>query len=126
MPSARRILLYIVLSVAAQLVNEIMTLYIRPKWVAAWWALACLWVLFDGMVVAAQLTQMEHDLKEQIKRNDALHAQNMVISSQNRQSTDNHVLLCELRTRLIHHGQRLRAHQLAGGSWDQPKSTADD
>ena len=92
-------------------INEFMGQYFSSRYILLVWAVLCLWILLDASLVAASLTQAELALKEQAKRNEALHAENMLQAMQMTQITDNHLMLCEIRTRLIHHTQK---HKQAG------------
>ena len=91
-------------------INEVATHYLSNRVVLMAWALACLWILFDGSLVAVQLAQTEALLKAQIKRNEAMYEQNAAFSLQLLQTTDNRVLLCEIRTRLGNLNQRIKEH----------------
>jgi hypothetical protein len=91
-------------------INEVATHYLSNRVVLMAWALACLWILFDGSLVAVQLAQTEALLKAQIKRNEAMYEQNAAFSLQLLQTTDNRVLLCEIRTRLGILNQRIKEH----------------
>ena len=90
--------------------NELLSVYAQPRHVALGWALTALWMVFDGVVVATQLTQAEARLKEQTLRADALQAE---ITTQSRiilNNSDTHTLMCEIRQRVVAQGQRLKQH----------------
>ena len=90
--------------------NELLSVYAQPRHVALGWALTALWMVFDGVVVATQLTQAEARLKEQTLRADAMQAE---IATQSRiilNNSDTHALMCEIRQRVVAQGQRLKQH----------------
>jgi cell division protein FtsB len=90
----------------AAVCNELMSIYFDLRYVLLGWAVLCLWILFDGSLLAADLTQAERLLAEQTKRNGVLETENMLLITQLAHMRDNHVLLCEIRSRLIHHRHR--------------------
>jgi len=91
-------------------INEVATYHFSNRLVLLGWALACLWILFDGSLVAVQLTQTEALLKAQIMRNDAMYEQNAAFAQQLLHTTDNHTQLCEIRTKLGTIKQQLKEH----------------
>ena len=90
--------------------NELFSIYVRPMHIALGWALTALWILFDGIVVATQLTQAEARLKEQADRIDALQAEILTQSRIILNTSDTRALMCEIRERVVAQGQRLRHH----------------
>jgi len=96
--------------------NEFMRMYFDSRHILLCWAVLCLWILFDASLVAANLTQAERLLAEQTKRNGVLETENMLLITQLAHMRDTHVLLCEIRTRLIHHRHRGHFNGLGGSS----------
>ena len=101
---------YVALFFVSLTINEVATQYFSNRLVLLGWALACLWILFDASLVAVQLTHTEALLKAQIKRNETMYEQNAAFSQQLLHTTDNHVLLCEMRTKLGTIKQQLKEH----------------
>lgn len=98
-------------------INELLSLYVPTRYVAEAWALAALWILFDGIVVATELAQAQAMLKTETHR--ALDLQNLYLlhADTNAQSKRNHTLLLEIRQRVVAQGHRLKhSSQLAGNS----------
>ena len=87
-------------------INEFTSNYFPSRYVLLGWAVLCIWILLDAALVAASLTQAELLLKEQVRRNDALQAENLKLATHMVNTSDNHLLLCEIRTRLSHQGHR--------------------
>ena len=83
-------------------VNEFSLQYVHSRYILMAWAILCLWILLDSSPITASLLQAELSLKDQTKHNEALHAENMLLAKQMLQVEDNHRLLCEIRTRIIH------------------------
>ena len=99
-------------------INELAILYFDSRVILAAWATACLWILFDASLVAVQLTHTEALLQAQYKRNESMHEQNVAFSLQILHNSDNHLLLCELRTKIALQTMRLKEHhQNAIASW---------
>ena len=99
-------------------INELAILYFDSRVILAAWATACLWILFDASLVAVQLTHTEALLQAQYKRNESMHEQNVAFSLQILHNSDNHLLLCELRTKIAIQTMRLKEHhQMAIASW---------
>jgi DNA-binding GntR family transcriptional regulator len=101
---------YVALFFVSLTINEVATQYFSNRLVLLGWALACLWILFDASLVAVQLTHTEALLKAQNMRNDAMYEQNAAFSQQLLHTTDNHVLLSEIRTKLGNLTNRLKEH----------------
>ena len=99
-------------------INELALSYLDSRVILAAWATACLWILFDASLVAVQLTHTEALLQAQYKRNETMHEQNVAFSLQILHNSDNHLLLCELRTKIALQTMRLKEHhQIAIASW---------
>jgi hypothetical protein len=110
MMDIKQLLKGLFLACVAITLNEILFSFVSTRCVLLCWALLCLWILYDSMLVATQLTNTELLLQHQTKLNNILHEQNLAFSTQMIHNQDNHQLLCELRTRLMLHGQRLKEH----------------
>ena len=99
-----------VLLCVSMALNELAIVYFDSRVILAAWALACLWILFDASLIAVQLAHTEALLQAQYKRNESMHEQNVAFSLQILHNSDNHLLLCELRTRITVLSQRCREH----------------
>ena len=95
---------------ASLVANELLIRYFESRYICVAWALACLWVLTDGMLVATQLAVTEKAMQDMTRRCEALEIENLLPSNTILKNSENHLLLCEIRQRIILHGQRHRAH----------------
>jgi hypothetical protein len=103
----------------SMLLNEFIAIYMSPRWAAVGWALVALWILYDGVAVAAELARVEGLLLAETKRCEEMRLCHSVSTDIRSRLVDNHLLLCEIRQRVVAQGQGgvSRSHsQLAGGS----------
>lgn len=108
--SANQIAKYTVAAFVAISINEIALAWTNTHYVCVGWALACMWLMFDAMLAVLDQQEAERGLKTQERHNETLHKQNLLLSETILHNNDNHLLLCELRTRLMVQSQRLRDH----------------
>ena len=108
-----RVIKFASLVVLSMGLNEFLLLYFHSRFIGAMWALVCMWILFDGILVAAQLTQSEKSLKEMELRCNAMQAELLVQSNTILNKSDNFLLLCELRQRVILQGHRMKEYHRA-------------
>ena len=92
--------------------NELMCLYFQSRFVLLVWAVLCIWILLDASLVAASLTQAELALTEQVKRNNTLYAENLLLATRMVKVNDTHLLLCEIRSRLLPHRNKAQQHSM--------------
>ena len=100
----------VVLFFVSAALNELLLQFCNNHVILVGWALLCLWILFDASFMVTQLERTETALREQVARNNTLHAQNLALSTQLLREGDQHQMLCELRSKIRHAIHKLREH----------------
>jgi hypothetical protein len=62
-------------------INELLLVYVSPRYAGLIWAVMCLWILVDSMLVSVQLTQAEMFIKEKNLEIMELRARNRMLHS---------------------------------------------
>ena len=112
--------------------NECLFSCFSSRVITTGWAMACVWVLVDGMSVATQLTYAELALQDLQRRNEALQTENGAHARSDLGHEDMHRLLCEIRQRMIrltkhHHTEHIgHSHNLGGSSENSHRSSRGD
>jgi hypothetical protein len=104
----RATLQWLTMSIITVGLNELMLHLLPPRLIGFAWALLCLWVLFDSTLVGTRVRDLEASATIQEARCTALETQNMHLCRTILFSNDNHLILCEIRQRVILQGQRAR------------------
>lgn len=105
-PIPWQVLRFLTLFSIAVYLHEVGVGYIYQKYLHVGWILVCLWVLLDASHVLQELDLTKAQLQYSQEQLQLLQKQNMELSAAIYHSTENHVLLCEIRHRIIQHGHK--------------------
>ena len=105
-PIPWQLLRFLTLFSIAVYLHEVSVAYIYQKYLNVGWIVVCMWVLLDASYVLQELDLTKAQLQYSQEQMQLLQRQNMELSAAIYHSTETHVLLCEIRHRIIHHDHK--------------------